>query len=29
MHGHRRMMPARTVLRDWARQGHLGIACSL
>jgi hypothetical protein len=29
MRGHRRMMLARDVLRDWARQNHLGIACSL
>jgi hypothetical protein len=29
MHGHRRMLLARKVLRDWARQRHLGIACSL
>jgi hypothetical protein len=29
MRGHRRMMLARDVLRDWARQRHLGIACSL
>lgn len=28
MRGHRRMMLARDVLRDWARQRHLGIACS-
>jgi hypothetical protein len=29
MRGHRRMMLAREVLRDWARQHHLGIACSI
>jgi hypothetical protein len=29
MRGSRRMMLARDVLRDWARQQHLGIACSL
>jgi hypothetical protein len=29
MRGHRRMMLAREVLRDWARQRNLGIACSL
>jgi hypothetical protein len=29
MRGHRRMMVAREVLRDWARKGHLGIACKL
>jgi hypothetical protein len=28
MRGHRRMMLAREVLRDWARQRNLGIACS-
>jgi hypothetical protein len=29
MRGHRRMMLAREVLRDWVRQRNLGIACSL
>jgi hypothetical protein len=29
MRGNRRMMLARDVLRAWARQQHLGIACSL
>jgi PcfJ-like protein len=29
MRGHRRMRFARDVLRDWAREQHLGIACSL
>jgi hypothetical protein len=29
MRGNRRMILARDVLRDWARQQHLGIACSL
>jgi hypothetical protein len=29
MRGHRRMMLAREVLRDWARKGSLGIACNL
>jgi PcfJ-like protein len=29
MHGHRRARLAREVLRGWARQQHLGIACSL
>ena len=29
LRGHQRVRLARTVLRDWARQEHLGIACSL
>jgi hypothetical protein len=29
MRGHRRMILAREVLRDWARHQHLGIACSI
>jgi PcfJ-like protein len=29
MHGHRRMMLAREVLRAWARQGSLGISASI
>ena len=29
LRGHQRVRLARTVLRDWARQQHLGIACSL
>jgi hypothetical protein len=29
LRGHRRVRLARTVLRDWAKKQHLGIACSL